>query len=65
MQDWLIFKTSQLPDSITLVEAVSNRRTFDETLKWWQTTLIYHLYPRSHKDSDGNGIGDIQGRIGS
>lgn len=61
MQDWLSFQSSKLPKSITLLEAVSDRRIFEETSKWWQTTLIYHLYLRSHKDSDANGIGDLQG----
>jgi alpha-glucosidase len=29
--------------------------------KWWESTTIYHIYPRSFMDTDGNGIGDLKG----
>ena len=30
---------------------------------WWQSALIYHVYPLTFNDSNGDGIGDLQGII--
>lgn len=32
-----------------------------DTLKWWQQTAVYQIYPRSFQDTTGSGEGDIAG----
>jgi alpha-glucosidase len=34
-----------------------------EPAPWWRSAVVYQIYPRSFRDTSGNGVGDLRGII--
>lgn len=46
-----------------LVVLTSSNLIQKKSKDWYKNSLVYQIYPRSFKDSDADGIGDLQGII--
>ncbi|CAH0775248.1 unnamed protein product [Bemisia tabaci] len=54
-------RSTILLGAFTLWLFVAAERVQEKEKEWWETTTIYQIYPRSFMDSNGDGIGDLNG----
>lgn len=41
--------------------AIASQANSSDDHEWWKAAVIYEIYPRSFQDSNGDGIGDLNG----
>ena len=50
-----------MPGVCAQISTTQPSNTVHQTDPWWKHAVIYEIYPRSFQDSNGDGVGDING----
>ena len=53
---WLTLAIAALSESFCIAQSTSSGAD-----PWWKHAVVYEIYPRSFQDSNGDGIGDLNG----
>ena len=48
-------------ESAELKPVMSNETKPSPDHPWWKGAVIYQIYPRSYQDTNGDGVGDLNG----
>lgn len=48
---------------LSAITVFSQKKSKDIDRKWWKEAVVYQIYPRSFKDTNGDGVGDLKGII--
>jgi alpha-glucosidase len=51
------------PDDGTRPASLPCAVVTDDAKHWWDGEVLYQIYPRSYRDTDGDGVGDLRGII--